>query len=93
MVNYSDEALVTIERQYNSLKNDKDRLRYILQYKDVISLMLDNDNTTVCINWSELEYDRCVKLGICLNDLDNYIGNSEGLISMLDILGIKTERC
>ena len=86
------ETLKKIANNWNALKTDIERWKYILEHKDQIMVMLDNDDTIPVFcpglipGWIE-DYDDLPSL----NDFHQYLGNSEGVKDLLSVLGIKAE--
>jgi len=76
-----------MEKMYNefmNLKTDVKRWKWILENKDNgITVFLDNDDTFVC-------FDSYNGDGPLFN-LSQYIGDSDGILSLLTAIGIKAE--
>jgi hypothetical protein len=84
------EKLVT---EYGALKNDFERWRYILNHKNLLGVMLDNDNTQVIFigdiikSLNEDEIDELPELV----EMDTWLGWSNGVVTLLAAIGIKAE--
>ena len=92
-------ALKQLIVKFNSLKSDKDRFRFLLRHKGVFVLMLDNDDTFANISdaaFKSVEIDKYSPEADDLNDLitgqfNSYLGWSDGVRVLLDVVGIKAE--
>lgn len=84
---------------FKKLKKDKARFVYIIEHKDIFKLMLDNDCTQVGL--SEKSYKILLKtmkeddIDEMLDEfdlgVDEYIGHSDGVFILLDVIGIECE--
>ena len=86
------EKLIAIAKRWNSLNNDKEKWRYILDHKDEVGLMLDNDDTYPVFHRSIVpddieDYDDLPEL----EGFEWYIGNSGGIDELMEVLGIQAE--
>ena len=77
--------------EFNSLENDESRYRFIFSHPGVFACILDNDDTSV--EWSSLIYNAFGEMGEGdfprLMDMDECLGNSEGISILLTILGVE----
>jgi len=81
---------------FNFLNSDEDRFRFLLEHKGVFKLNLDNDDTFTTISdgtFASLEIDRwSVDADIwnekITNDFDEYLGWSDGIFTLLRVVGI-----
>lgn len=78
-----------IAENYNKIKTDKERFKFLMSHSDKIKLVLDNDMTMVNFITEE-DND---EIDISLKDLDDYLGNSEGVLNLLEFIGITAEEC
>ena len=68
------------KQKFDSLKNDVDRWKFVLENKDKdFQVLLDNDMTFIDFNDDEFDLT-------C--DFDGYLGWSDGVFSLLKALGI-----
>lgn len=78
--------------EYNELNEDVDRFKFLYLNKDVFELFLDNDYTYIKLSsfaknfFTDEELDECG-----MYSFDDYLGNSMGVKSLLDSLGISYE--
>jgi len=87
------QELQRISKRWNDLANDKERWVYVLEHKDELVIMLDNDSAHPCFHDSVLphgleDYSEDVP---DLNEFDRWIGNSPGLDDLMEALGIQVE--
>lgn len=72
---------------FKVLKNDKDKWAFVLANKSKIRLELDNDDTIVVDdNASDDDEDNCASFAY-------YVGWSEGVITLLQSLGLDADSC
>lgn len=91
----SHQELKKLVNQINKLKKDEDRIKFVMEYKDVFMFLLDNDDTQIAIiddhdnpNYDE---DGDYTSGLEVNGLDDYLGDSDGVFNLLDVLGIRAD--
>lgn len=88
------EYLKKIIEDFNSRENDTERFRFLLEHPGVFMLHLDNDSTHLgltegsCKNFTDEEVENFVDM---MNGFDGWLGHSEGVISLLETIGIKGE--
>lgn len=69
--------------QFNTLNNDKDRWDWVKNNQDSgIIIMLDNDDTFGVITNNNVDY---------IFQFDDYLGYSDGILSLLESFGINAE--
>lgn len=72
---------------FNNLKNDKARWGFVLANKSKLRLSLDNDDTMVIDdNASDDDENN-------YGSFDNYIGWSDGVITLLGAIGVDADSC
>jgi hypothetical protein len=85
---------MTPRQQFLSLEWDEQRWRFLISCdKSLFKIILDNDETYVCFfesehleydpegEWEEYEWDK----------FDGWLGNSNGVFILLEVLGINAE--
>ena len=91
--------LLKLIDQYNKLKTDEGRFRFLLEHKGVFKLNLDNDETFTTVSdatfgslgidkWSVEADDWNDKI---TNDFHNYLGWHDGVVCLLKVVGITAE--
>ena len=91
--------LLKLIAKFNKLKSDKDRFRFLLEHKDVFKLNLDNDETFTTVSdetfkslgidkWSVEADDWNDKI---TNDFQDYLGWHDGVVCLLNVVGITAE--
>jgi len=91
--------LLKLIEKFNRLDSDKDRFRFILEHKGVFKLNLDNDDTFTTVSddtllsigtdkWSADADDWNDKI---TNDFYSYLGWSDGVVALLEVVGIEAE--
>ena len=70
-----------IINQFNKLSNDIEKWEFILANKDIITVHLDNDYTFITVD-CDSDYT---------GSFSSYIGWSDGVMDLLDVIGIKYE--
>jgi hypothetical protein len=85
--------LAEIANQFNALETDMDRFKFIIEHKDLFTLYLDNDSTSVTFSDSAVDDLTGEQLEMLpkLNWLDDCLGNDGGVFSLCDAIGIKAE--
>lgn len=77
-------------RQWNSLKNDKDRIKYLHDHKDVLKVVLDNDASWVeFIEEGDYDTDEDGKLKY----FSQWFGNDDLVYDLFEFIGITAEGC
>tara|TARA_R110000772_G_scaffold260261_1_gene378179 strand:- start:359 stop:598 length:240 start_codon:yes stop_codon:yes gene_type:complete len=72
---------------FNKLENDKARWGFVLASKSKLRLSLDNDDTMVIDdNASEDDENN-------YGSFDNYVGWSDGVITLLNAIGLDADSC
>ena len=72
---------------FNKLENDKARWGFVLANKSKLRLSLDNDDTMVIDdNASEDDENN-------YGSFDNYVGWSDGVITLLNAIGLDADSC
>ena len=79
--------------EWNLLKTDEDRFRFLLEHKGVFALRLDNDGTYVDYIPPPgiTDYDEFVEDLPELTSFYEYLGWSEGVLILLKVIEIKAE--
>jgi len=85
---------------FDSLPNDTKRWAWVFQHQNVIpfTIMIDNDSTYGVFDFVEKHYEDIEEVyedqdsSDYLLEFNNYIGDSKGVIDLLDALCIKNER-
>lgn len=82
-----------IQKDAKLIKTDKDLLTFAVKHKYHIIVILDNDD-----NYLKFKYDYdSIAINEILEDIDlnfkEYFGNSEGVITLLDFIGLESEHC
>ena len=73
--------------EFNKLENDKVRWGFVLAHKSKLRLSLDNDDTMVIDdNASEEDENN-------YGSFDNYVGWSDGVITLLNAIGLDADSC
>lgn len=73
---------VKLSKEFDRLSTDPERWEFVLNHKDEgIILNLDNDSTFIVIKGLEDWY----------GDFDEYIGWSDGIFNLLEVIGIEAE--
>ena len=78
---------------FNELKTDKERFRFIIEHKGVFTLMLDNDQTIPIVSahvfyqLSQQDFEALPEL----NEFDGYLGLFKGTFDLLDAIGVNCE--
>ena len=87
------EHLIKLIDEFNTLKNDKDRFRFIIQHKGIFKLSLDNDQTWPAVaDHIAAQFSEDVVEDLpTMNDFDGYLGWSDGVVSLLEVIGVKGE--
>ncbi len=83
--------------EWNTLENDKDRWKHLLEHKEYYTLCLDNDATFVEVpipeeELQDFDYDD-LDGHINCNSFDEWIGCDDGVVTLLEVLGINVSRC
>ncbi len=73
--------------EFNKLENDKARWGFVLVHKSKLRLSLDNDDTMV-IDDSASEDDENN-----YGSFDDYVGWSDGVITLLKAIGLDADSC
>lgn len=73
-----------IRERLNKARLDYERWKIVLENKDVLKLILDNDDTLIVFKDYEYSEDDYWSF-------DEYIGWADGLFTMLDVVGIEAE--
>ena len=58
--------------------------QYVIDHKDDLKIILDNDNTIITLLGNDSED---------YASAPDYLGNSDGIINLLDAIGIENEQC
>ncbi len=93
------EDIKKVVKGFNTLESDSDRIKYVKEHQPQMMLRLDNDWTGVefCNVSPELDEildnDREGSDLYSLTSLDNYLGCSDGIVSLLTWAGIENECC
>lgn len=66
--------------EFGSLKSDKERWEWIITHKDIVTVMLDNDDTFIVVEGQE-----------GFGQIDDFVGNSAGLDYLFAAVGIKVD--
>ena len=93
------QTLKNLIKEFNGLKSDADRFKFLLGHKGIFKLMLDNDDTFVKVSDKTLESLAIDKYSVLADDLSDsitgifheYLGLSDGIFILLDVIGIKAE--
>ncbi len=73
--------------EFNSLENDKARWGFVLAHKSKLRLELDNDDTMVIDdNASDDDENN-------YGSFDDYVGWSDGVITLLNAIGLDADSC
>jgi len=85
--------------EFNKLKSDKDRFRFLLEHKGIFKLILDNDDMflrisdgvleSLDIDWYSVEAD--ILSDSIKGKFDTFLGWSDGVFILLDVVGIEAE--
>jgi len=83
-------------KEWNKLGNDTDRFKYLFANKGIFIVILDNDQTSVDYHPKALKrigIDRWEAEDILpdLNDFDEYLGWSGGVVTLLEVIGLDAE--
>lgn len=84
-----------LANQYNKIKKDEDRLVFLKNHNEDMTVVLDNDYTMVnFLIPSDLdEHFQELIADIYLKSFDKYHGNSTGVIELFKFAGINAEYC
>jgi hypothetical protein len=77
-----------MRKEFKILKNDIQRWKWILKNKDKIIVFLDNDDTFAAM--AEDKYNASIG-NEEIFEFDTYLGYSDGVIYLLEALGIESE--
>ena len=85
--------------EFNELKTDDSKFRFLLEHKGIFKLNLDNDDTFVTVSDGILNVLGIEKYSVEEDDLNDlitnsfwtYLGWSEGVFILLDVVGIEAE--
>ena len=91
--------LLKLIDQYNKLKSDEDRFRFLLEHKGVFKLNLDNDDTFTTVSDATFRSLRIDKWSVeaddwndkITNDFHDYLGWHDGVVCLLKVVGITAE--
>ena len=78
-------------KEFNNQKSDVHRFRFLIQHPGIFKLYLDNDSThlgltnSTCKNFKDEEIDVFID---SMGSFDGYLGWHEGVISLLEAVGI-----
>ena len=83
-------------KEWNKLKNDTARFEYLLANKGIFILELDNDLTFADYNLKTLkeiglDLDEAQDILPELNSFDDFLGWHQGVITLLEVIGIDAE--
>ncbi len=86
-----------IAESWNVLKTDRDRWKYLLEHKEEYTLLLDNDATIVNVHIPDeemqgIDYDDLDEQLDC-DSFDDYLGWDDGVVTLLEVLGIDGSPC
>lgn len=93
------EHLEKLINEFNKIKEDGDRYRFLLEHKGIFKLNLDNDETFVTISDGTLKSLKIDKYSVGEDEWNDkitgnfwtYLGWSEGVFILLDAVGLKAE--
>lgn len=80
----TNQDIEKLQKKFNKLK-EVEKWEFVLKYKKEIRLLLDNDSTTFFFLQQENDNE------IYYFNFDQYIGWSEGVFDLLEVLGIDAE--
>ncbi|NTU69313.1 hypothetical protein HGB13_00575 [bacterium] len=87
-----DKEIKKLVQQFNKLKTDKARYKFIQKYNKIFKVVLDNDCTWASIKKDKLNDDDESIYGN-LNCFSNFVGWDEGVFDLFELLGIDAEGC
>lgn len=86
------EEIIDLVKQFNKCKTDKDKYKFIIAHNKDFKVVLDNDYT-----WAELIKDKRDRNGNSiygeLDGFNEYVGWDDGVFTLFELLGIKSEGC
>ena len=84
-----------LAKNYNAIKTDKERLKFLKEHPDSLKVVLDNDLTMVEFNLIIVDDDVQEEAiaEIKLNDFDNYHGWTDAVVELFEFAGISAETC
>jgi len=86
-------GLKKLIKEFDRLKDDKSRFKFLIKHKDSFELRLDNDATYVVVADSITEHmsdDTYYSLPE-INIFSGWLGNACGVGDLLEVIGIKSE--
>jgi len=80
--------------EYKTIKKDVDRFLFVKKYKGDLKLVLDNDVTKICFTekYNIFEYEN-KDFEMEYFVLDDYLGNKDLILVLLEMIGIDAELC
>lgn len=93
-MNVSKSNIKKIIKKFNQQTNDVDRFEIIISNSQYFGMFLDNDYTAVYLTdiaAKNLTDDDFEKSSYQLNELDEYLGQTEGVMNLLSSIGIEFE--
>lgn len=86
-------------KEWNKLKTDSKRWKWVIKHKNVALIHLDNDSTVMTLRGDNSkseeseDCDECVDCGGCAmyGEFDHWVGWSDGVFVLLDVCGIDAE--
>ena len=67
--------------EFEALKTDVEKWKFVIEHKDSLVIHLDNDGTFIRLRTNDEEWAA----------FDGYIGWSDGVFSLLKAIGVKAE--
>lgn len=86
-----------LAKQYNKIKKDEDRLVFLKNHNEDMTVVLDNDYTMVNFlipsDLDESLQELIGDIAVNLKSFDKYHGNSTGVFELFKFAGINAEHC
>ena len=96
-ININKEDIEKAIKDLNKSKSDKEIFKIVAKYNKIFKLYLDNDYTGIIFTdniISSLSEDECNKYENTIKaSIKEDIGNRYGVITLLELLNIKSEFC